>query len=54
MGFTGDRDTQVARPLDSTAGFVFLLSSLKAALEQDIALGVVMDAHPSNLEIPTR
>jgi len=32
--------------LDSTAGFTFLLSSLKAALEHDITLRVVLDAHP--------
>lgn len=31
-GFTGDADTQVKRAIDSTAGFTFLLSSLKAAL----------------------
>lgn len=45
-GFSGDADTQVARALDSTAGFTFLLSSLKAALEHDIVLRVVLDAHP--------
>lgn len=45
-GFTGDADTQVARALDSTSGFTFLLSSLKAALEHDITLRVVLDAHP--------
>jgi uncharacterized protein YndB with AHSA1/START domain len=45
-GFSGDADTQVARALDSTAGFAFLLSSLKAALEHDVTLRVVLDAHP--------
>jgi len=45
-GFSGDEDTQVARALESTAGFTFLLSSLKAALEHDIILRVVLDAHP--------
>lgn len=45
-GFTGDPDTQIRRALDSTAGFTFLLSSLKAALEHDITLRVTMDAHP--------
>lgn len=48
--FTGDADTQVSRALDSTAGFTFLLSSLKAALEHDMTLRVTMDAHPPNLQ----
>jgi uncharacterized protein YndB with AHSA1/START domain len=51
-GFSGDADTQVARALDSTAGFTFLLSSLKAALEHDITLRVVLDAHPHDLRTP--
>lgn len=51
-GFTGDADTQVGRALDSTGGFTFLLSSLKAALEHDITLRVVLDAHPANLQLP--
>jgi uncharacterized protein YndB with AHSA1/START domain len=48
-GFTGDADTQVKRALDATGGFTFLLSSLKAALEHDVTLRVVVDAHPPNL-----
>jgi hypothetical protein len=48
-GFTGDDGNQVSRALDSTAGFTFLLSSLKAALEHDITLRVTMDAHPPDL-----
>jgi uncharacterized protein YndB with AHSA1/START domain len=48
-GFTGDAETLVSRALDSTAGFTFLLSSLKAALEHDITLRVTMDAHPPAL-----
>jgi uncharacterized protein YndB with AHSA1/START domain len=48
-GFTGDDGTQVSKALDSTAGFTFLLSSLKAALEHDITLRVTMDAHPPDL-----
>ena len=51
-GFTGDTDSQVRAALDSTAGFTFLLSSLKAALEHDITLRVTMDAHPPNLQMP--
>ncbi len=52
-GFTGDGDTQMSRALDSTAGFTFLLSSVKAALEEDVTLKVVLDAHPPRLQIPT-
>lgn len=52
-GFTGDADTQVSRALDSTAGFTFLLSSLKAALEHDVTLRVTMDAHPPRLQLPS-
>jgi len=52
-GFTGDADTQVRRVTDSTAGFTFLLSSLKAALEHDITLRVVLDAHPPRLQLPS-
>lgn len=51
-GFSGDADTQVRRALDSTAGFTFLLSSVKAALEHDITLRVTLDAHPPNLQTP--
>jgi uncharacterized protein YndB with AHSA1/START domain len=51
-GFTGDADTQVSRALDATAGFTFLISSLKAALEHDITLRVVLDAHPPNVPEP--
>jgi uncharacterized protein YndB with AHSA1/START domain len=51
-GFSGDGDTQVSRALDSTGGFTFLLSSLKAALEHDITLKVTLDAHPPNLQLP--
>jgi uncharacterized protein YndB with AHSA1/START domain len=53
-GFGGDADTQVKHALDSTAGFTFLLSSLKAALEHDITLRVTMDAHPPDLAQPGR
>jgi len=50
-GFSGDGDTQVSRALDSTQGFTFLLSSLKAFLEHDVVLRVVLDAHPADLQI---
>lgn len=49
-GFSADADTLVGRTLDSTAGFTFLLSSLKAYLEHGIVLAVVPDAHPAGLE----
>jgi uncharacterized protein YndB with AHSA1/START domain len=52
-GFTADADTQVSRALEPTAGFTFMLSSLKAALEHDITLRVTTDAHPPNLQIPS-
>lgn len=51
-GFTGDADTQVSRALESTGGFTFLLSSLKAALEHDITLRTTMDAHPRTPRLP--
>ena len=50
-GFRGDGGTQVSRALDSTQGFTFLLSSLKAFLEHDVVLRVVLDAHPAGLQI---
>jgi hypothetical protein len=53
-GFSGDADTQVNRALESTAGFTFLLSSLKAALEHDITLRATVDAHPPHLQMPAR
>lgn len=48
-GFTGTGDELVAFVTDSTAGFSFLLSSVKALLEHDVVLGLVPDAHPDNL-----
>ena len=41
----------MSRALDSTQGFTFLLSSLKAFLEHDVVLRVVLDAHPAGLQI---
>ncbi len=51
-GFSGDADTQVSRALESTGGFTFLLSALKAALQHDVTRRVTMDAHPPNLQMP--
>jgi uncharacterized protein YndB with AHSA1/START domain len=44
-------ETGAGDPLDSTAGFSFLLASLKALLEHGIALGIVADAHPAGLQV---
>ena len=49
-GFTGTGDELVRYIADSTGGFSFLLSALKALLEHNIALGLVLDAHPADLE----
>lgn len=51
--FIGDADARVACALDSTAGYRFLLSALKAVLEQDVRLQVTADAHPPDLHLPT-
>jgi hypothetical protein len=50
-GFSGDEDTLVGRVINSTTGFTFLLSSLKAFLEHDVVLRVVLDAHLAGLQI---
>jgi len=49
-GFTGTGDELVRYVADSTCGFTFVLSALKALLEHNIALGLVLDAHPADLE----
>ena len=49
-GFTGDTDTVVKYAIDSTGGFTFVLSALKALLEHDIELTLIADAHPPGLE----
>ncbi|KID86135.1 Activator of Hsp90 ATPase 1 family protein [Metarhizium guizhouense ARSEF 977] len=48
-GFTGHGDSQVKRAAESTAGFTFVLSALKAALEHDVKLSVTADAFRSDL-----
>lgn len=50
-GFTGTGDELVRFATDSTGGFTFLISSLKALLEQDVVLGLVADAHPAGLDL---
>ena len=49
-GFTGTGDELVRYVADSTSGFTFVLSALKALLEHNVALGLVLDAHPADLE----
>ncbi|HEY1322448.1 MAG TPA: SRPBCC family protein [Streptosporangiaceae bacterium] len=46
-GFTGTGDELARYVADSTGGFTFLISALKALLEHGIALGLVADAHPT-------
>ena len=48
-GFTGTGDELVRYVADSTGGFTFLVSALKALLEHDIVLGLVPDAHPAGV-----
>jgi uncharacterized protein YndB with AHSA1/START domain len=50
-GFTGTPDELVRFAVDSTGGFTFLISALKALLEHDIALSLVGDAHPSGVSV---
>lgn len=48
-GFSGDGDAQVTHAIDSTGGFTFFVSALKALLEHGIELSLVADAHPDAL-----
>ena len=50
-GLTGDGDALVARAADSTGGFTFMVCALKALLEHDVVLTVVLDAHPQGLQL---
>ncbi len=45
-GFTGTDDERVAKALDSTGGFSFLLAGCKAFLEHGIELNLVRDHRP--------
>jgi hypothetical protein len=40
-----------ARAADSTGGFTFVVCALKALLEHDVVLTVVLDAHPEGLQL---
>jgi uncharacterized protein YndB with AHSA1/START domain len=49
-GLSGDGDEIVAHVADSTGGFTNVLCALKALLEHDVVLTVVLDHHPEGLE----
>jgi uncharacterized protein YndB with AHSA1/START domain len=48
-GFKGDPDKVVSEAINSTGGFSFVLAALKAFLEHDIELNVVLDHDPDAL-----
>jgi uncharacterized protein YndB with AHSA1/START domain len=50
-GHTGDGDEVAARAADATGGFTFMVCALKALLEHDVVLTVVLDAHPQGLQL---
>lgn len=45
-GFSGNGDEQVQQALDSTGGFTLVLAGLKALLEHDIRLNLILDRFP--------
>ncbi|HLN62048.1 MAG TPA: SRPBCC family protein [Symbiobacteriaceae bacterium] len=45
-GFSGNEDEAVSQALDSMGGFSFVLAGLKAWLEQNVALNLVLDHAP--------
>lgn len=49
-GFGGDADRAVAQALDATEGFTLVLAGLKAWLEDDLALNLVADRFPADLD----
>jgi uncharacterized protein YndB with AHSA1/START domain len=48
-GFSGDGDDIVNQALDSTGGFTIVLAGLKALLEHDIKLNLIVDRFPKGL-----
>jgi uncharacterized protein YndB with AHSA1/START domain len=48
-GFGGDGDDLVKQAIDSTGGFTMVLAGLKALLEHDIMLNLVVDRFPKGL-----
>lgn len=49
-GFTGDGDGLVKQVADSTQGFTLVLAGLKALLEHNVTLNLVMDRYPEGIE----
>lgn len=49
-GFTGDGDEVAKQALDSTGGFTLALAGLKAFLEHNIMLNLVLDRFPQGVE----
>ncbi|WP_152655980.1 SRPBCC family protein [Oceanobacillus sp. CFH 90083] len=45
-GFTGEGDEMVTRAMDSVGGYTMVLCAIKALLEHDICLNVVLDSKP--------
>lgn len=50
-GLSGDGDEIVSLAADSTGGFSMVLCALKALLEHDVVLTVVLDHQPKGLEL---
>ncbi|MGH7884196.1 MAG: SRPBCC family protein [Thermodesulfobacteriota bacterium] len=48
-GFSGDGDEVVKQALDSTEGFTLVLAGLKALLEHNIILNLILDRFPDAL-----
>jgi uncharacterized protein YndB with AHSA1/START domain len=48
-GFQGTQEEVIARSIDSTGGFTFVLAGLKAWLEHGIELNLIADKHPKGL-----
>jgi len=49
-GFTGDGDELVKQATDSTEGFSLVLAGLKALLEHNVRLNLVVDRFPKGIE----
>ena len=49
-GFTGDGDQLVKQVTDSTQGFSLVLAGLKALLEHNVRLNLVLDRFPKGVE----
>jgi uncharacterized protein YndB with AHSA1/START domain len=50
-GLSGNGDEIVSHAADSTGGFTTVLCAVKALLEHDVVLTVVLDHHPKSLEL---